>query len=306
MKKPIKIILINLIILFLVILGFEIYFSTDYRIEKRTFFKYCYPTNYFDKYDYSKQYKKPPILFLGCSYTYGEKLEKEETFPYKVSQLSNRHCYNMAIPGTGLQYYFFELLLEEKYHKLAEKPEYIVYTYMFHHPARFYNYLFTNMYRKNGYIPIQKYNVLYNSAIYRHFKDIELGIWLSESFENQKNVFFSIMRDMKKQSEKLYPESKFIVLIYSDINYDLHKGIIGKNNENKAQVDKMFAFMNSKEFRQKLEDMGYIVISTEDLIGRKMDKKSDRIPRNIDPNYPHPTNEAWNEIAPAFVKKFNL
>lgn len=305
MKTIIKVILINILILTVIIIGLEIYFSAGYRLEKRTFFKYLYPTNYFDEYDYSKNYKKPPILFLGCSYTYGEKLEKEETFPYKVSQLSNRHCYNMAITGTGIQYYYLELLLEEKYHKLAEKPEYIIYTYMFHHPARFFNYWFTNLYRKKNYIPEQKYNFLYKSAIYRYFQDIKLGIWLSD-FENEKIMFFSMMRDMKKQSEKLFPNSKFVVLIYSDINYDLHKGIIGKNNENKKNVDKMFSFMNSEEFRKKLEDMGYIVISTEQLIGRKMDRKTDRIPREKDPNYPHPTNEAWNEIAPALVNKLNL
>ena len=306
MKKTKIILIVNILILLTMFIGLEFFFSKEYKNQKRTFFKWCYPTNYFDYYNYNRGYKKSPILFLGCSYAYGEKLEKYETLPLKIQELTKRHCYNMAIPGTGLQHSFLQLLLEPQTHMLSEKPEYIIYTYMFHHPERFCNPFFYNLYRKQGYIPNQEYNFLYNSAIYRHFKDIEIERWLFDDIENEINLFYNMMNDMIKQSKILYPKSKFIVLIYADINHDLHKGIIGKNNENKGKVNKLFELMYSKEFKNKLEAMGYQVISTEELLGRKMNKKTDRIPRTKDPNYPHPSNEAWDEIAPLLAKKLNL
>ena len=177
---------------------------------------------------------------------------------------------------------------------------------MFHHLQRWCYHQYYNYYRKNGLIPFQKYNFLYNSYIYRYFKDLEVDYYFNndENFEKRLNLFYSLMHKMKLQSDKLFPDSKFIFLIYSDVNKDLCDGIKNSMNNDEKSINKLFEIMNSKEFRTRLEKEGITVVSTEELIGRKMNKPEDRAVN--DPNHPHPSEKAWDEILVKLVKKFNL
>ena len=267
---------------------------------------YCYPPVRFKKCE--KKCKKKPILFVGCSYTFGEALEDDDNMPAKIEKITGRHGYNWGISGYGPAQVLTLLLLEKENHLLNEKPEYIIYTYMFNHIDRFIEYELYDLYRKRNYIPIQKYNDFYKSYVYRNIKDAELSDYLydMESMDVQLNLFYSIMKDIKNESEKLFPDSKFVVLIYSDINYDLCLGLVRENNENEQRIEKMFEIMYSKEFRKKLEEIGFIVITTEELTGRKMYKLEDRQPKIVDPNYPHPTSKAWDEVVPQLCRRLNL
>lgn len=267
-----------------------------------------YPPERYKQYEKKENNNKKPILFVGCSYTLGEALEDEDTMPAKIEKLTNRYGYNWGISGYGAVQALILFLLENKYHLINEEPEYIIYTYMFHHLDRFQEPEIFNFYRKNNYIPIQKYNNLYKSYIYRRIKDIELSNYLYNNGELdiQLNLFYTIMKDIKKQSEKLFPNSKFVILIYSDINYDLCRNLMGQDDENKFRINKMFEIMYSEDFKKNLENMGYTVITTEELIGRKMYRQEDRNPKTIDPNYPHPSSKAWDEIVPKLIQKLNL
>ena len=251
-----------------------------------------------------KKYSKPPILMIGCSYTYGELLDSDNTPEEKLSRLTDRYVYNWGASGYGPIVFLSSLNGEHRHKNISVKPEYVIYTYMFHHIERYgYSQLYNTM-RKYGLIPFQKYNFLYNSYIYQYYKNIELDRYFWSDFNNRYELFFSVVSKLKEECENLYPGSKFVILIYSDVNQDLCEGIMGENNSNKEIVDKLFEVLYSPEFRKRLEDMGITVISTEELIGRRMYKKEDRIPN--DPNYPHPSSDAWDEILSKLVKKLNL
>ena len=84
------------------------------------------------------------------------------------------------------------------------------------------------------------------------------------------------------------------------------EGHIAAAGNNPEYLQKEFDIMYSKNFREDLEKLGILVVTTEELIGHKMNKPEYRIPKNIDPNYPHPSSLAWKEITPKLVKKFNL
>lgn len=43
------------------------------------------------------------IILLGCSYTYGYKLNDEETFQYKLAKEINMNVFNLAVSSTGLR-----------------------------------------------------------------------------------------------------------------------------------------------------------------------------------------------------------
>ena len=108
---------------------------------------------------------------------------------------------------------------------------------------------------------------------------------------------------MKKQCDKLFPGSKFVVLLYSDVNKDLCEELLSPGEDS---INRQFEILYSDDFRKNLEKIGITVISTEELIGRKMDREEDRVPSSIDPNHPHPSASAWDEIVPALVKRLNL
>ena len=249
-----------------------------------------------------------PILLLGCSYTQGQGLEKEESISYILAKNTGRTVYNMAQSGYGAGMALTYLLQENIDHSTLNnnKIDTFIYTYMFHHIQRMNQWNFYNVYRKMGYIPFQKYNILYKSYTYQYIKNIQLDNWFKNdtNLEKRLKLFFNLMKDIKKESEKISPNSKFIILIYNDINYDLCKPIIFSFYDKKEDVQLAFNIMESKEFKSKLEKLGYIVIYTEELIGRKMDKPEDRLQNDI--SKPHPAKHIWNIIVPLLIKKLSL
>ncbi len=249
-----------------------------------------------------KRHSKKPVLFFGCSYTYGFKLSDEETLPYLVEKATNRYCYNFGLSGYNISE---ALLLFDNVIENIEPPEYIIYTYMFDHLQRngqWYNF---DSYRKRNLIPQQSYNFLYKFWTVQYIKNTEFSKFLwGLSFKENIDFFFNVVENVKKECDKKFPDSKFIVLLYSDVNQDLSKNFKYDEQENRERIDKSFEFLYSKEIRKRFENLGISVISTEDLIGRKMDRVQDRV--QDDEERPHPSASAWKAVVPALVRYLNL
>lgn len=312
-----KILVLNTIFILLLLIFAELTFYVLYRNDVhypisyvQTSLKdylYEYPPFRYKKYE-NVNFTKKPILYLGCSYTYGEALNDDETMPKKIEKITGRHGYNMGMSGKCAVQSLMQLLLENEYHLINEKPEFIIYTFMFHHIDRLFDAESYDFYRKRNYVPFQKYNILYKSYLYKHFKDVELSKYLFNGgkYDVLLNLYYTVLKDIKAEGEKLFPDSKFVILIYSDVNHDLCKNYYGKDNENENRLKEMFEIMESKDFKHNLEQIGYTVITTEELIGRKMDREDDRNSKTIDPNYPHPSAKAWDEVVPQLCKRLKL
>lgn len=255
---------------------------------------------------FNTENKKKPILFIGCSYTYGWHLKHEETLPAMVEKLTNRYCYNFGEIGFGLETALY--LLEQKELKnelLNNKPEYIIYTYMFDHMRRTSQSVCFNTYRKYNLFPEQKYNFLYNFWTYKDIQDAKIQNYFSNAtVAEETEFFFKLLNTTKREYQKLFPNSKFIVLIYSDVNKDLCPQLLGENNENEETINELFDLMYSQGFKQRFKDLDITVVSTEDLIGRKMDRAEDRL--SSDQNRPHPSALAWEKVVPELIKFCNL
>lgn len=262
-----------------------------------------YPLDRFKNNENHIKYSKPPILLLGCSYTYGHMLDSDKDFATKLQIQSNRHIYNFGMIGQGPMAGLTLLEREEENKTINEEPEYIIYTYMFQHIQRWCWWRYYNEYRKHNFIPFQKYNFFDNfySVSYFRNRQIDDYFYNDETLEKRIDLLLKMINSMNIQSKKLYPKSKFIVLLYSDINKDLCFDL-AQDGEN----EKYFNLLYSDKFKEKLEKLGLMVVSTEELIGRKMNKIEDRIPSQIDVNHPHPSETAWNEIVPKLIKRFNL
>mgnify|MGYP002869995405 CR=1 FL=1 len=161
-NKTIKIIIINLLCLILLFIGFEIFFyvkDTNFIGKKLSFKDIHYSLkkepfrNKFNN-DFKNEmrkpvgvkYKKKPILFLGCSYAYGQFLENKDTLGYKISKKSKRPVYNWAYPAWGVQHAYF---IVKHMPKIEPEPQYVFYVFMNDHLRRMFINCFREDYAEN-------------------------------------------------------------------------------------------------------------------------------------------------------------
>lgn len=255
--------------------------SFDYDFDKKGFRPVIYGSN-----------QKRPIVFFGCSFMYGLRLKNEQTLPYKVSKLTNRTTYNRAINGWGTQHVFYQLKRED-FKKEVPDAEYIIYTVIYDHLNRFYAYNISDFsfeamlrYKHNGsnlseikpvFLPC------YSLYTVRNIQDIIASV----KNKNINDLFFIFNQMMMKSlelSRKKYPNSKFVILIYKDANplseFEQNQYIENMNN---------------------LKNKGFIVIDAQDLVGHDFKDK-----KYLSNDNWHPSEKAWDEIAPKLVEYLKL
>lgn len=66
------------------------------------------------------------ILFTGCSHTFGEALNIEDTYPYLTAQKLKCDYYNLGIPATGIDVLFYNLMM---WYALYKPPKLLVIQY---------------------------------------------------------------------------------------------------------------------------------------------------------------------------------
>ena len=240
-------------------------------------------------------FKKSPIILFGCSFTYGDGLNVEDTFSYKLSKKAKRPVYNYAMQGWGLQHMYYILNLD-KFYKQQPEPSYVIYTLINDHYCRLHKYQFAP---PNSYILLRyKYTDGKFKQIYPHFRPL-WGLYsvnLIQNYINDKYTFSNINYEknlneyylMLKESKKLlnqhYKNTKFVIFIYRDNN------------------DFKYMFTDNDKFMAKLHDDGFIVIDSAQLLPN-IDLKSSAY---ITIDNCHPSGKAWDLIVPAIVKTLNL
>lgn len=259
---------------------------------RTVFFDYKNHIHHFRPVNKDKTQKRP-IIFFGCSYTYGSGLSTPQTLPFKITELSGRTSYNRAIPGSGVQHMFYDLQQKELYEEVPDA-EFIIYTFIYDHLRRMYDYKLS---------PFTNYNNQFDANIRYEIKNGELKqikprfidfyslysvVKIQNYIKNKKfsknqddvnNLFLTTLKESKKITDKKYPNSKFIVILYKD----------GGQSTLDADVIK------------KIQAMGIIVIDPEKLINKKLKAKPYRLN-----DEEHPSEQAWNEIAPKLVKTLKL
>lgn len=237
--------------------------------------------------NYRKSNKKA-IIFFGCSFTQGAQLKDKQTLAYKISRISNRTTDNRGKGATGTQFMYYQLIDKNLKHETPDA-EYIIYTFIWDHLYRLNTYIVNpgvnviNIRYKivnNKLVEIKPaFTPLYSSYI---VKKVQFDIVSKKFAIEQENflLFNAIMKESIKIAQKKYPHSKFIILEYPE---NIHKKKLPQ-----SEID-------------KLENMGYIVINTEKLIGHNLNDKKYR----TEDGY-HPSEAAWNEVAPKLVQKLKL
>jgi len=298
-KKFLKIITINIFLIIFLFIGFEIYFyKKDTDFLKKNFLSnqsyHSFKKEPFEnkfKYFYKEvmrkpvglNYKKKPILFLGCSYAYGEHLNDEETISYKVSEKTKRPVYNWSCMAGGIQHVYYVI---DKMPKITPEPEYIFYLYFSDHLRRMY----TNVYKVDCYENLQyrlkdgklekkdnRYNIFDNSYFLSNIKDYILLNYYKNT-KNSHNLFIVYATHLKNRIKELYPKTKFIIVVYDEMPYRLF---------------------------QELKNNGIEVIYIYKCTDINLEDEKYKLPKEKDFNQ-HPNGLTWDVVSDIIVNEYNL
>ena len=296
-----KIILVNLLI-FLVA-----FFSIDYIVYKQQDKIYNLHIGYFQNLtkkiavseEYDKTYiekriqfrpalnghntEKRSIVLTGCSFVYGQYLNEDEIFSYKIAQLVENPVYNLGVISKAinttialLQYGAFEK-------EVKVEPSIVIYTYANFHLLRL---IMPNMpFEDNEFMFKINDNKLERKRppfIVSRF--ISLSVLRSKLYEftkrhskiyreHLKKLLKLHFLEMKKLIDSKYSDVKFIVVVYYPC--------------------KIFEEIASELEKENIE----IIRITEEEFGLDVQDKKNLLPDG------HPNALAWEIITPKLVEK---
>ncbi|MCD7780226.1 MAG: hypothetical protein LUH05_06090 [Candidatus Gastranaerophilales bacterium] len=250
------------------------------------------PDNNYGRLPMGLNYTKPAIVLFGCSFAYGFKLKEEQTFPYKIANLSKRPVYVRAVPGWGIQHMLYQVQQDEFYNIVPE-PEYAVYIMMCDHFRRLYVPTFNSMELLN-----EDFNLTYHlddNKLIRNKTSNPIILFIKRLYLVQKITHFYINNVILK--ERNYDKySAFAIEHFIE-----SKQAMEKHWKNTKYVVLLYDYLyNEEKFKKSLEKNGFIVINVSELVNQNMYSPEYRLK-----DY-HPNEKAWNLITPAVVKELNL
>ncbi len=255
-------------------------YTTKYRLLKP------FNTVVYRKSFIKQNTNKKPIIWFGCSFAEGAGLEDNFTPCYKISELTGRSCINKAKGATGTQFMLYQLQ-DNNFINSAPEAEYIIYTFIYNHIQRLYNYqinplidMFNLRYKiENGQLKniTPEFNPIYSSFFIKRL--LNKKVFKQSEQESINFILFNkIMQESLNITKKNYPNSKFILLEFPDLSRKELPDYEVKN----------------------LERMGITVVKVTDLIKDiNIYEEKYWLSDNI-----HPTAEAWDLILPKLKEQY--
>ena len=236
---------------------------------------------------------KRPVIFFGCSYTYGQGIKVNNTFSSQVQKYTKRKTYNIAAMGWSFSQ-IYSVIRNKNFTDVIDhkkQPEFIIYTVMFDHFNRINLFdlceYINDKYSKNKNNSFSDEVKYYLNKSYT-FKLINAKRFVKKS-DNLIMVQKSIIKKIINITHKLYPDSTFVILLFKDV-------------ENNGNYD--ILSLNTWSDISKINNVK--IISTEELTDKNLADKEYKHKYDIWQNPPHPNEKAWEAIVPALVKKLEL
>lgn len=308
MKKILKILSINLILILLSLILFEFgcaYFSFNHnKNEKLTITKKLQKTIKYSLIHYKSQqeldYKKltrnnnlsypsnrPHIILTGCSFTYGDGLSESEAFHSVLAKETKTNVINLGIccasPRETLDILKNEKTRNTLLNNISDA-EYVIYTYIPDHKKRLYTDVC--QFRCTPYFKPDK---TYSHLTYSTNKDIHLSFAYS--------YFASFWHD--KYLRKYKYDEKLLFLYLKEINSEVRKNF--KNSKGKPTQFVILIYEDDNENWDVLKEKnGIIIIDLDQLTGVNLSDSKYRLADW------HPNAKAWEVIVPVLAKELNL
>ena len=297
--KILKILAVNIFIIIIILASVEIYFSYTNLITSfnqwRVAVTETVPVDeYFDKMfkyeDYGRfawAYKfrpdvninslKKPVLFMGCSFTYGTALEENETVSYKMAELTGRPVYNRGVQGWGLNQFLYMLRRNDFYTYIKEEPEYLIYIFISDHINRLERFkvmpmegVFGPVYKKKNNSLVQVKPKFWDRFATVTYFQSNYNYWKPHISEDLVKLYFT---EAKKALREHWKNTKLVILVYP----------LYYNCSNKLWED--------------LEKEGYKIIYVQNLIDIDLVN-----PDNRGKDRQHPAASTWEIVLPKIIK----
>ena len=306
MNKFLKIsgiILANIFFIALILIVFDWFLLASDTYSKAQPVNLNYTLGFPDRFQQHLPYdeSKPPILVIGCSFAYGSEIEQNESFPYKLQELTGRNVLNYSMPGHGVQHLLYKL----EHSTIVEQtqPEYVVYIFIEDHLRRMYK-TFREKFDTVKYLKYKKHNnILYAEfppSQELEFQDRIKITYLAKMFNE---FMFRLKSDRAKFNLlKLYliqanntlkaksPNSKLVVMVY--------------NSRHNTLSDRSKPFKTTRW--NELEQEGIIIIdfSTPEYDYLTKPKFNSNHKDKFRPT--HPSSLAWEVLTPIVIQKLGL
>jgi hypothetical protein len=268
-----------------IILNDEIY--NKFCGEKRTIF--------------GEKYKNNPIITIGDSYVYGHGLQKEQSFPAILSDVTQRPVLNIAECGLDILYNIDLLSAYLKNNPqqsdFVKNADYIIYVYMRDHINRFFSMERLMKYYNRIYKPTSIDKFLEKIFLIHFFNiNIKKKKILDGYPDSEKSIVFlkDVILFSYKEFKKYAPKSQMIIILYDEKVSDEY--II----ETVKYENDILNSLMWKEIEK--ETNGNIkVVHSKDLTGFIFDKNWKLNEDFIDW---HPNAKVWEYFTPLFAKEY--
>ena len=238
------------------------------------------------------EYKKRPVIFLGCSFAYGMGLENPQTISYKVSKYTYRPVYNYSLPGGGVQHTLWMLNNSKRFDEI-KNPEYAIFIFIDDHFRRslsafpFLNYPYSeSLYVIRGgkvYPECKLKQILYRSYLYRLLCS-KFGTfkYVSPIFQNyREDRIVAFFKEEEKILKQKYPNIKFVVMTFPD-------------STNKVE-----------SLKQKIENEGICVVDGFEIFEKETHTEFSHQDEYFLDNG-HPNEKMFSLFVPELAKQLNL
>lgn len=182
------------------------------------------------------EYKQKAIWLFGDSFAYGsdmslpDGLANEKTFAAKLSNAAKRPVYNRAYQGWGIQHMLYQLEDPKTFEELPE-PEYVIFFHTTNNTYKLVNFTYGPWCSS----PYLRYKLDKNGKLYRikpifkplyyfyftklYFNFMQYKVILTEKhFDKNFDVIKAIFLESARIIHEHYPNAKFIILKYDEIN----------------------------------------------------------------------------------------
>ncbi len=263
---------------------------------EKKFMEYCGE----ERFDINVDYSGRPIVFLGCSYIYGHGIKFEESFPYRVSEISHKPVYSFATCGSDLvDTLIFLRDAHYEYFDRIKNAEYVIYLYMYDHINRYIDH--SDRYYEYAFNPNKIEKFLIKISVFRSLLARLRLIKLNSEFPKTdfaismlKNIFVNCIHEIREYM----PDSKIIFIVYDEkvalYNVDYY---FVRNNQIRFDKD----IMHSNIWNELSQEEGITIVYTKDIIGKTLDKDYKLKEDFADW---HPNTRIWKEFTPEFVNRY--
>lgn len=246
----------------------------------------------------SKLKNKLPILLFGCSYTFGEFLNTNQKFGYKLSKILNTDVYNRAF-SAGTYSFMLWQTQQDEFYKQVPPSKNVIYIFMFDHFRRSYIYCF-NLVSISFYIRyLNKNNKLIQDKYENPFKNFIMSLYFVKMLNDK---YIRNFAESNKNYEKVTDDA-VLYFIKSRENLEKHwENKVGKINftvifyHTDFEPDYYDIYKNA--LMKKLKDKGFNVISTDELTNEDL-----RDPKYLMQTNWHPTEKAWDLLTPLIAER---